>query len=129
MALLDGVTVLVVDREPDLQATRTFLEYIGARVLAASDADEARALLDRDEPHLIFCAVDAIDLIAHIRRDPRHAERPVIAMSGPMLGVEHAATWDAGFDARVSRPVDCGALLSVAAMFTAARRGMPGAVA
>lgn len=129
MSLLDGVTVLVVDREPDLQATRTFLEYVGARVLAASDGDEARRLLDTDEPHLIFCAVDALDLIAHIRRDPRHAERPVIALSGPMIGVDHAVTWDAGFDARVARPVDCGALLSVAAMFTAARRGLPGAVA
>jgi DNA-binding response OmpR family regulator len=54
MSLLDGVTVLVVDREPDLQATRMFLEYVGARVLAASDGDEARRLLDTDEPHLIF---------------------------------------------------------------------------
>jgi CheY-like chemotaxis protein len=127
MAVLDGVTILVVDREPDLQATCTFLEYVGARVLAASDGDEARALLETDAPHLIFCAVDALDLIAHIRRDPRHAERPVIALSGPM-GMDHAMTWDAGFDARVARPVDCGALLSVAAMFTAAR-SLPGAVA
>ena len=73
---LDGVSVLIVDDEPDVRAvTMQLLQHAGAHVIAAAGADEALNLLRHQRPHVILSdigmpLVDGYELLRRVRRLP-----------------------------------------------------------
>ncbi len=81
--------VLLVENDPDVRETiRALLERAGFRVAAARDGAEAWQLLLRGPRPAAILAdlctprMTGYDLVARIRRTPRLASVPVIAMSG-----------------------------------------------
>jgi two-component system, chemotaxis family, chemotaxis protein CheY len=86
---LTGITVLLVDDDPDIRALmRTFLEHIGFRVLTSGDADRA-AQIFLGAQHVDLLIVDqnmpgrsGMDLAVQLKVvDP---ELPVLMISGAM---------------------------------------------
>ncbi len=81
--------ILLVEDEPGVrQAIRTLLERAGFSVAVATDGAEAWELLSRG-PRPVAILVDLYtprmsghDLVARVRRTPRLALVPIIAMSG-----------------------------------------------
>jgi two-component system, chemotaxis family, chemotaxis protein CheY len=81
--------ILLVEDDPDMQATlRALLGCVGFQVVLASNGVEAWELLGRG-PRFAAILVDlhtprmtGNDLVARVRRTPRLAEVPIIAMSG-----------------------------------------------
>jgi two-component system CheB/CheR fusion protein len=111
--------VLVVDDNPDARTIiQQMLEPLGASVLLARDGDEALAMLRDAAPDVILCDIlmprmDGFELSERIRRTPGRARVPVVAVTALGSSPDYLRTWEAGFDAHISKPVDDRALASV----------------
>jgi CheY-like chemotaxis protein len=111
LGVLSGVRILVVEDDPDVrEATRLFLEAVGARVLTAVDgADALQQLAASDTPDVIVSdltmpRLDGYALIKRVRRD-RGRYPPAIAVSALGNSIQER-TVAAGFDAYVAKPFD-----------------------
>jgi two-component system alkaline phosphatase synthesis response regulator PhoP len=84
-----GHTILFVDDDRDfLLAQRTFFEARGFTVLSAEDPEQARRVLETEQPDLIFLDLmmehydDGFRLAREIRTQERHAHIPLVMLSG-----------------------------------------------
>ncbi|HJU55959.1 MAG TPA: PAS domain S-box protein, partial [Pyrinomonadaceae bacterium] len=120
-AILSGLRVLVVDDEEDARALlRTVLEKRGAEVVAAANASEALAAIERDAPDVIISDIgmpgeDGYELIRRVRAlDPARGGRvPAAAVSAYAGEDDRRQALDAGFQLHVAKPVDPEDLVKV----------------
>jgi DNA-binding response OmpR family regulator len=82
-------TLLFVDDDRDfLLAQRVFFEARGFAVLSAEDPEQARRVLETEQPDLIFLDLmmehydDGFRLAREIRGQDRHARVPLVMLSG-----------------------------------------------
>jgi signal transduction histidine kinase/ActR/RegA family two-component response regulator len=116
---LSGVTVLVVDDEPD---ARGMLERVlgdcSARVLTAGNADEALLLLKNERPHVLVSdigmpGVDGYELLKRARTlAPPHNNFAAIALTAFARSEDRTRALRAGFLMHLSKPVDAAELLA-----------------
>ena len=111
-ARLDGVSILVVDDEPEVLSTlEGILRHHGAEVLTAASADEALKLLDQHEPTVLVSDLampgrDGFDLMRAVRALPSRARQIPAAVLSAYLASEHAAAAEsAGFQIFIEKPV------------------------
>ena len=126
---LDGVTVLVVDDEPDASdVVAELLATQGAEVRQAQSADAARAILASWRPALIVSDVgmpgeDGYAFITRWRAEAGDAARiPAVALTAYAGRTDKIRLLSAGFDAHVPKPLDPAELITVLASLTRARR-------
>ncbi|HVY47566.1 MAG TPA: response regulator, partial [Minicystis sp.] len=120
---LQGLTVLLVDDEPDTREVLTeLLEGCGCAVLAAASSDEALALLDRASPKVILSDVgmpgeDGYAFIRRLReRAPERGGRIVAAALTAYAGAEdRRRALRAGYQMHIAKPVDPGELVAILA--------------
>lgn len=116
---LDGLNVLLVDDSPEvLSAFAELLEMEGANVCATNSGREALdAALPPGGFHLLISDIsmpdmDGHELLARLRRDPRTAGVPAIALSGLGPGAQAAGGKEiGGFDRYLGKPVMFDVLL------------------
>ncbi len=84
-----GKTLLFVDDDRDfLLAQRTFFEARGFTVLSAEDPEQARRVLEVEQPDVIFLDLmmdhydDGFRLAREIRSLERHSRVPLVMLSG-----------------------------------------------
>jgi CheY-like chemotaxis protein len=129
---LDGITVLVVDDDPDARdVARQMLEPLGARVVVAPNGPEALALWRRAAAHIVLLdllmpGMDGFRVIRALRDHPRGARLPVVAMTALGTETDYYRTWEAGFDGHLTKPVEHGDLASVIQVLTRRRAGPSG---
>jgi CheY-like chemotaxis protein len=117
--LWKGVTVLVVeDHEDTRDMFRRILESLGARALVARHGHEALGLLGRQRLDLVLCdlqmpVMDGFAFLRAMRRDPRAPRVPVVAVTAHGADRDLDATWQAGFDGHLTKPVDYDSLVAV----------------
>jgi PAS domain S-box-containing protein len=124
---LEGVTVLVVDDEPDaLALVKRLLEGCGARVLAAASAREALDLVVAERPHMIVSDVgmpgeDGYDFIRKVRALPAaHGGRtPAAALTAFARAEDRTRALRAGYQTHVAKPVEPTELIAVVASLAA----------
>ncbi len=78
--------LIVEDDEITLGILREFLRGKGYDVLTAVTGEEGMQILDRDTPDILLIDmhlpdVNGLQLLNHIRSNPRHLRRPVVLMS------------------------------------------------
>ncbi|MEO6221715.1 MAG: ATP-binding protein [Vicinamibacterales bacterium] len=120
--LLAGVTVLVVDDEPDTrEVLACTLENAGATTNTAANVGDALSLLARERIDVLLSDIgmpgeDGYSLIAKLGSD-RAAIRPrtVIAVTAFTTDQDKRRVLAAGFDHHVSKPVDFDALIRLIA--------------
>ena len=116
--VLKGLRVLLVDDSAEgLDAFRTLLEMEGAHVRAESSGNAALAAAEDDEFDLILSDIgmpgmSGYELIAELRKLPRTAHTPAIALTGYGREKDALEALQAGFDAHLGKPVSLNALLS-----------------
>ncbi len=109
---LSGLRVLLAeDNEINRQVAVELLNSRGAIVDVARTGREAVdkvlsaeygiVLMDIQMPEL-----DGLDATRELRRDPRHADLPIIALTAHALPEEWASCLDAGMNDRITKPVD-----------------------
>jgi len=112
--LLSGVSVLVVDDEPQtLDFVKTTLERHGANVVTAGSAREATDRFRSERPDVLVSDVlmpgrDGIDLIREIRRfeGKRGSHTPAAALSALARAEDKRRSLNAGYEIHVAKPVD-----------------------
>jgi signal transduction histidine kinase len=111
---LDGVTVLVVEDDPDARgALRIVLELAGARARTAGSASEALAAIAREPIDVVISDIampdeDGYSLVSKLReRQPTDGRRLVtVALTGHASDRDRDRALEAGFDAHVGKPVE-----------------------
>jgi CheY-like chemotaxis protein len=125
-ASLEGVTVLVVDDEPD---ARELIEQVlkdhAASVVVAASGDEARRLLATQRPDVMLSDIgmpgqDGYQLITEIRRAGNTI--PAVALSAFARSADRTRALLAGFQLHLAKPVETEELLaSVVSLVQGAR--------
>ncbi|HYF50363.1 MAG TPA: ATP-binding protein [Planctomycetota bacterium] len=111
--ILDGVTVLVVEDEPDSRELITLvLQRSGAQVLAARSSAEALELLESHRPDVLISDIgmpveDGYTLIKKVRAREAELGRhvPAAALTAYAKSEDRAAAIAAGFEEHVAKPI------------------------
>ena len=122
-AILKGMSVLVVDDEPDaLRLLKTMLELKGARVTAVDSAEAAWGELAGEWPDLLLCDIgmpgeDGYQFIRRVRalESERGRRLPSVALTAYAGEADRAQALEAGFQLHVPKPVEPAALVNVIA--------------
>jgi len=122
-AILSGMSVLVVDDEPDaLGLLKTMLEMKGARVTAVGSAEAAWGELAGEWPDLLLCDIgmpdeDGYQFIRRVRALETERGRPLpsVALTAYAGEADRALALEAGFQLHVPKPVEPAALVNVIA--------------
>ena len=130
---LSGVSVLVVDDEPD---ARNLIERVlrshGASVYTAANATQALQSLQQNKPDVLLSDIgmpdeDGYSLLYKLRKlDPEQGgETPAVALTAFARSEDRKRALLAGFQMHVPKPVEAGELLAVIANLsgTGKRRG------
>ena len=129
-SVLNGMSVLVVDDEPDaLGLLKTMLELKGARVTAADSAEAAWRALEGHWPDLLLCDIgmpgeDGYQFIRRVRALESERGRPLpsVALTAYAGEADRALALEAGFQLHVSKPVEPAALVNVIADLAARKQ-------
>ena len=120
---LSGLTVLVVDDDPDgRELARRLLSECAAKVLVAGSAAEALALLESNRPDVLVSdigmpEVDGFELLRRLRAmdQERGGRLPAIALTALARSQDRTRALHAGFVAHLSKPVEPPELLATVA--------------
>lgn len=125
-ALLNGLTVLVVDDDQDArELLHRILEECGARVISASSATEGVSFLERAAPSVLISdigmpEVDGYEFLRRARAlwARRGQNVPAIALTAFARSEDRTRALLAGYMVHVSKPVDPQELLATVASLT-----------
>ncbi len=128
---LDGVSVLVVDDNPDaLDVVAATMTSAGASVRIAASGDEALEEFERQRPAIVLCdlampRMDGFEVLRHIREIENgggHAT-PVIAVTAYASEDSRARCLAAGFQAHIAKPFNAGEMVLAVADAVGAVQG------
>jgi CheY-like chemotaxis protein len=103
------------DRAPSRELIREILEMAGYQVVEAADGAEALEMALRLSPDLILLdiempALNGFHVVEQLRRDPRFAATPVVALTASAMQGDREKALEAGFTGYISKPVRLAAL-------------------
>ena len=114
-----GATVLIVDDDfRNIFALTALLERGKLGVVAAESGPDALDILEhRTDIDIVLMDImmpglDGYQTIQEIRRRPRHADLPIIAVTGKVVGGERERCLAAGASDYIPKPVDTAELLA-----------------
>ena len=119
----EGPVLVVEDNLVNRRLVSTILERAGYRVAAADNGAEALARLADLDPSLVLMDVqmpvmDGIEATVRLRREPRWATLPVVALTAHALASDREACLAAGMNDYLTKPIERGALLAAVARWT-----------
>jgi two-component system CheB/CheR fusion protein len=123
-----GVRVLLVDDNEDAALVcKALLEMHGANVSVATSAREALGLLENQDCDVLVSDIsmplmDGYELLREVRKLPRHAGLPAIAVTGLAREQDIAAARAAGFAAHIGKPMSVERLAEIIAGLLPAHR-------
>lgn len=108
--------ILIVDDQPlGRELVRTVLESSGYQVIEAADGEEALEKAFSALPDLILLDIhmparDGLSVVAELRRDPRFAATPIIALTATAMKGDRQKGVEAGFTEYLTKPVSISTL-------------------
>lgn len=116
---IDGLRILVVDDLEDaVSVMKMLLEMQGANVLSATSARMALDIAGRETIDLLISDIsmpemDGYALLRELRKMPRYANMPAVAVTGLSREQDIGRALDAGFSAHVSKPLSMDRLMAI----------------
>jgi two-component system, chemotaxis family, CheB/CheR fusion protein len=119
--------LLVEDSADVLEVLQLELEGLGYEVLAFIDAREALKVAHRLCPDVIVSdlrmpGLDGFEFIKRIRKKPRLASIPAVALTGTSMEKEIQEALASGFTTHITKPMEARELAKRIDELTAARR-------
>jgi CheY-like chemotaxis protein/CHASE3 domain sensor protein len=116
----EGRTILLAEDDVrNIFALSHVIEPLGARLQIARNGREAlEALENGPEVDLVLMDImmpemDGLTAMAHIRRNPRFAHLPIIALTAKAMAQDRERCLEAGADDYISKPIDVDKLISL----------------
>jgi signal transduction histidine kinase/ActR/RegA family two-component response regulator len=116
---LQGRRVLVVDDHPvNRRVIKLFLAPFECDLVEVENGRDALDALEAETFDLVLMDVnmpvmDGLEATRRLRRDPRWADLPVIALTADVMRTQIDTCLEAGMDAHIAKPIDLRDLLSV----------------
>jgi two-component system CheB/CheR fusion protein len=114
-----GLRILLVDDVEDaVLVMKSLLDMYGANVLVATNAWQALEILAREQVELLISDIsmpemDGYALLREVRRLPRYATLPAVAVTGLAREQDIAMAREAGFSAHLGKPLSVDRLLDI----------------
>jgi two-component system CheB/CheR fusion protein len=114
-----GLRVLLVDDVEDaVLVMKSLLDMYGAEVTAATSARQALEILGKQEIDLLISDIsmpdmDGYGLLREVRKMPRYASLPAVAVTGLAREQDIAMARAAGFSAHLGKPLSVDRLLGI----------------
>ena len=108
---VDGELILIVDdTEMNVRLARDVLRFAGFRTLEAATAGEGVSLAGEHHPDLILMDIrlpdmDGTSALRHLKRDPRTAGIPVVALTSFAMKGDRDRFMAEGFDGYLEKPI------------------------
>jgi len=104
------VILVVEDNERNLKLLRDVLEYAGYDVRAARTGEDGIALAVKEPPDLVLMdlqlpGIDGTEALRRLRKNPRTADIPVVAVTAQAMKQDRERVLEAGFNGYVSKPI------------------------
>ena len=116
----EGRSILLAEDDVrNIFALSHVIEPLGARLQIARNGREALELLDREaEVDLVLMDImmpemDGLTAMAEIRRNPRFAHLPIIALTAKAMANDRVRCLEAGADDYISKPIDVDKLVAL----------------
>jgi two-component system, cell cycle response regulator DivK len=98
------------DKATSRELLRTVLERQGYDVMEAADGEEALQKALAEQPHLILLDLQmprrtGYEVLGELRKDPRLAALPIIALTASAMQGDRERALAAGFTAYLAKPV------------------------
>jgi two-component system, cell cycle response regulator DivK len=98
------------DKATSRELLRTVLERQGYAVMEAADGEEALQKAMAEPPDLILLDLqmprrNGYEVLDELRKDPRHAEVPIIAITASAMQGDREKALAAGFTGYMAKPV------------------------
>ena len=130
LSTIRGARILLAeDSEINQQVTTALLEQAGLNVEVVPDGSDAvRAVLESEEGYdavlmdIHMPAMDGYEATRELRRDPRLASLPIIAMTANASPRDRMRALECGMNDHLSKPVDPSDLFTVLMQWIPARR-------
>jgi CheY-like chemotaxis protein len=109
-------TILVIDDNPaNLKLIRVLLTIEGYKVLTASNAESALAMIAASCPHLILMdlqlpGMDGLTLTRRLKSNAATESIPIIALTSYAMKGDEEKAGQAGCDGYITKPIDTRAL-------------------
>lgn len=102
--------LVIEDNEDNRELMMYILKAFGHTVFAACDGEEGLGVARRELPDLILSdlqmpKMDGYEVLRAIRKDPRLAARPLIAVTSYAMRGDRERVLSAGFDGYISKPI------------------------
>jgi len=126
---MSGALVLIVDDEPSIRETISFiLEMEGFRVATADDGDQALESVRRLRPPVVLLDAmmpkrDGYDVCRIVKSDPALATTHIVMLTAMGQKRDRDRALEAGADHFVTKPFDEAELLSLLRRLTAPEQG------
>ena len=107
---MSHVILVVEDNERNLKLLRDVLEYAGYDVRAARTGEDGIALAVKEPPDLVLMdlqlpGIDGTEALRRLRKNPRTADIPVVAVTAQAMKQDRERVLEAGFNGYVSKPI------------------------
>ncbi|MFA6921363.1 MAG: response regulator [Gallionella sp.] len=129
IAQIRGARLLLVeDNKINQQVAQELLEGFGISVVIAENGEEAIALLAGEEFDGVLMdmqmpVMDGVTATREIRKNPKHSQLPVIALTANVMVSEQNEFLDAGMNDHIGKPIDPDRLVATLARWV--RPGRP----
>ena len=108
--MADELVLIVDDNEKNLRLARDVLRASGFRTLEAASGEEAVALATEHLPDVILMDIrlpdiDGTEAAARLRREPRTAAIPIVALTSSAMKGDREWFLASGFDGYLEKPI------------------------
>ena len=119
---MNHVILVVEDNERNLKLVRDVLEYAGYDVRVARTGEDGVSLAASEPPDLVLMdlqlpGIDGMEALRRLRKSPRTADIPVVAVTAQAMRQDRERALAAGFNGYVEKPISVRAFPDQVRMF------------
>jgi len=108
---VSDLILLVEDNEKNMKLARDLLQFHGFATIEATNAEDGITLARDRTPKLVLMDIqlpgmDGVSALEQLRKDPKTATIPIVAMTASVMKEDRERFEKAGFDGFITKPID-----------------------